>query len=82
MRPKQRRLVTDGASIADVSESAEDCGCASGALGDFIGQTSKVWDQFPSQAHAALLGIAIGVMAERHRIHRERHDDPEQPPAA
>lgn len=61
-----------GASVADESNGAEDCGLVPLAVAEFLTDTKSLWDG-REVFEGILWGICIGIMAERHRIHREEH---------
>jgi hypothetical protein len=73
-----------GASVADESSSAEDCGVAEVALVAFMADLASYpqplgvlagnfIERIPNKEAAIAWAIMVGVMAERHRVHRDEH---------
>lgn len=64
-----------GATIADHSETAWDCGLDPGAIAQFIAQAGDhVKVQAPSDKlfeAGFVWGLSVGVNAEKHKLHRE-----------
>ena len=73
---KPPELVTAGdltaaLAVLRASDLPEECGVARGHIAEFLHRSRDEW-QYSGQELGIIWGVALGVLAERHRIVRQR----------